>query len=117
MGCSLPGSSVHGIFQARILEWVAISFSFHQKRWKSPAPFQQKLDQQLSVKDFRRGNQAFDAGHGACDQVDEGREGFPLLFHNKGIPVRLCGNYLTSEEYPWARLIKVHCSSTDKGWS
>ena len=23
--CSLPGSSVHGIFQARILEWVAIS--------------------------------------------------------------------------------------------
>ena len=25
--CSQPGSSVHGIFQARILEWVAISFS------------------------------------------------------------------------------------------
>ena len=25
--CSLPGSSVHGIFQARILEWVAISLS------------------------------------------------------------------------------------------
>ena len=24
MGCSLPGSSVHGILQARILEWVAI---------------------------------------------------------------------------------------------
>ena len=23
---SLPGSSVHGIFQARVLEWVAISF-------------------------------------------------------------------------------------------
>ena len=22
MGCSLPGSSVHGIFQARVLEWV-----------------------------------------------------------------------------------------------
>ena len=27
MDCSLPSSSVHGIFQARILEWVAISFS------------------------------------------------------------------------------------------
>ena len=27
MGCSLPGSSVHGILQARILEWVASSFS------------------------------------------------------------------------------------------
>ena len=25
--CSLAGSSIHGIFQARILEWVAISFS------------------------------------------------------------------------------------------
>ena len=24
---SLPGSSVHGIFQARVLEWVAIAFS------------------------------------------------------------------------------------------
>ena len=27
MDCSPPGSSVHGIFQARILEWFAISFS------------------------------------------------------------------------------------------
>ena len=27
MDCSPPGSSVHGIFQARILEWVVISFS------------------------------------------------------------------------------------------
>ena len=27
MDCSPPGSSVHGIFQARILEWVAMSFS------------------------------------------------------------------------------------------
>ena len=27
MDCSLPGSSVHGILQARVLEWVAISFS------------------------------------------------------------------------------------------
>ena len=27
MDCSLPGSSVHGIFQARVLEWVAIYFS------------------------------------------------------------------------------------------
>ena len=27
MDCSLSGSSIYGIFQARILEWVAISFS------------------------------------------------------------------------------------------
>ena len=27
MDCSLPGSSIHGIFQARVLEWGAIAFS------------------------------------------------------------------------------------------
>ena len=27
MDCSLPGFSIHGIFQARVLEWVAVSFS------------------------------------------------------------------------------------------
>ena len=26
LDCSLPGSSIHGIFQARVLEWVAIAF-------------------------------------------------------------------------------------------
>jgi len=33
MDYSLPGSSTHGIFQARVLEWVAISFS-NNKLWK-----------------------------------------------------------------------------------
>ena len=32
MGCSLPGSSIHGIFQARVLEWGAIAFSNDQPR-------------------------------------------------------------------------------------
>ena len=32
MDCSLPGASVHGILQARILEWVAISFSRESSR-------------------------------------------------------------------------------------
>ena len=27
MDCSLPGSSIHGILQARVLEWGAIAFS------------------------------------------------------------------------------------------
>ena len=27
MDCSLPGSSIHGMFQARVLEWGAIAFS------------------------------------------------------------------------------------------
>ena len=28
MDCSLPGSSIHGIFQARVQEWGAIAFSY-----------------------------------------------------------------------------------------
>ena len=36
MDCSLPGSSVHGIFQARVLEWGAIAFSC---RWGKEVPF------------------------------------------------------------------------------
>ena len=35
MDCSLPGSSVHGILQAEILEWVAISFSGGSYRRKN----------------------------------------------------------------------------------
>ena len=38
MNWSLPGSSVHGIFQARVLEWGAIAFllTIFQKHSKSP---------------------------------------------------------------------------------
>ena len=37
MDCTLPGSSIHGIFQARILEWVAISFSIASiLAWRIP---------------------------------------------------------------------------------
>ena len=32
MDCSPPGSSVHGIFQARVLEWDAIAFPVVQER-------------------------------------------------------------------------------------
>ena len=44
MDCSLPGSSVHEIFQARVLEWAAIAFSkkcsrrVHNQAWKSELP-------------------------------------------------------------------------------
>ena len=47
MDCSLPGSSIHGIFQARVLEWVAIAFSidwhinqkFNKKDWMRRLPY------------------------------------------------------------------------------
>ena len=38
MDCSLPGSSVHGIFQARVLEWVLL-----------PSPEQQQYRYQLFI--------------------------------------------------------------------
>ena len=39
MDCSLPRSSVHGIFQARVLKWIAISFSRGSYRdWISVSP-------------------------------------------------------------------------------
>ena len=36
MDCSPPGSSVHGILQARILDWVAISFYFTRAALTEP---------------------------------------------------------------------------------
>jgi len=40
MDCSLPGSSIHGIFQARVLEWGAIAFSdfIHSSVYMSDSP-------------------------------------------------------------------------------
>ena len=38
MDCSLPGSSVHGIFQARIMKWLAISFSRGSSRPRDRTP-------------------------------------------------------------------------------
>ena len=53
MDCSPPGSSVHGIFQASILEWVAIPFSrgFSQLRDESRSPALQ-ADSLLSEPSF-----------------------------------------------------------------
>ena len=48
MDCSLPGSSVHGILQARVMEWVAIAFSKKKKQknsivWYFRAPLPQSF--------------------------------------------------------------------------
>ena len=43
MDCSLPGSSAHGIFQARVLEWVAIAFSNQES-----AGVTKKMSEQVS---------------------------------------------------------------------
>ena len=53
--CSPPGSSVHGIFQARVLEWVAIAFSkelHYTERKKVPGIWQALLIYYLSRPQF-----------------------------------------------------------------
>ena len=42
MDCSLPGSSVHGIFQAKVLEWDAIAFSGYRGRGDSKPPAEEQ---------------------------------------------------------------------------
>ena len=51
MDCSPPGSSVQGIFQARVLEWGAIAFSFKELRQglKTTAGFCDFFSQRLNA--------------------------------------------------------------------
>ena len=54
MDCSLPGSSIHGIFQARVLEWGAVTFSelyikaYQMRNWKS-MPRKRKICHPLEI--------------------------------------------------------------------
>ena len=49
MDCSLPGSSVHGIFQARVLEWIAISFTRGSSRPRDQTQVSRIVDRRLTV--------------------------------------------------------------------
>ena len=50
MDCSLPGSSIHGIFQARVLEWVAIAFSENNN---ATSALRQRIAQNASIEQSR----------------------------------------------------------------
>ena len=69
MDCSLPGSSVHGIFQATVLEWGVIAFSEVQSRsqqidqskgWsqKIGAEYQFHVSQSVQSTDLEYANQS-----------------------------------------------------------
>ena len=49
MDCSLPGSSVHGIFQATVLEWIAISFSRRSSRPRDQTQVSRIVDRRFTV--------------------------------------------------------------------
>ena len=44
MDCSLPGSSIHGIFQAPVLEWGVIAFSYTRLALQIPRLFRAKVE-------------------------------------------------------------------------
>ena len=52
MDCSLPGSSVHGIFQARVLEWGAIAFSHRGPSFLQNRTTMPWLERQWLFKDI-----------------------------------------------------------------
>ena len=64
MDSSLPGSAIHGIFQARILEWAAISFSSKVMLKILQARFQEYVNRELP--DVQAG---FRKGRGTRDQI------------------------------------------------
>ena len=54
MDCSLPLSSIHGIFQARILEWVAISFSRGSSWPRDLTWVSQTVGRHLTISSMKR---------------------------------------------------------------
>ena len=50
MDCSLPGPSIHGIFQAGVLEWGAIVLFLSYNKWKGPRVFPDSLENILKGK-------------------------------------------------------------------
>ena len=74
MDCSLPGSLAHGIFQARVLEWVVIAFSecmfykrassVFQQSNKPRSPWRRGKSTLGSMK--TRGDRGGDAGENTC---------------------------------------------------
>ena len=58
MDCSLPGSSIHGIFQARVLKWGAIAFSAQKPRYlqsfhfKICSPGQGEMDGKSNMETY-----------------------------------------------------------------
>ena len=47
--CSLPGSSVHGIFQAIVLEWIAISFSRGSSQPRAQTQVSHIVDRRFTI--------------------------------------------------------------------
>ena len=77
MNCSPPGSSVHGIFQARVLEWGAIAFSRQFPRTCEYVTVHGQWDQVVTFC----GCSVTKSRPALCDLMDCSMPGFPVLHH------------------------------------
>ena len=59
MACSLPGSSVHGIFQAIVLEWIAIFFSRISSQPRDQTQVSRIVDRQTLYRLSHQGRQQY----------------------------------------------------------
>ena len=87
MDCSLPGSTIHGILQARILEWVAISFSRGSSWCRDWTCMSCALQEDFLPDELEMGCllSAFYCSVAQscltlCDSVDCSTPGFPILY-------------------------------------
>ena len=88
MDCSLPGSSVHGIFQARVLEWGAIAFSgempYQNLYWLPQNSCMMKpTDEQCPAEDTLR-NPLWQSGHALTVWTEAEKTLVPLSVPTSG---------------------------------
>ena len=50
MDCSLPGSSIHGIFRARVLEWGAFAFSVNSMKRQNDRILKEELPRSVGAQ-------------------------------------------------------------------
>ena len=82
MDCSLPGSSSHGIFQARVLEWSAIAFSERAVKRTRSAPNSEKTMQRCDSSSIILNNMGF----------------FPIISKGSLLPHQIISSKVTLSE-------------------
>ena len=78
MDCSLPGSSFHGILQARILEWVAISFSRGSSRSRDRIQVSRIPGRHFKVEIAAAAAKSLQSCPTLCDPIDGSPPGSPV---------------------------------------
>ena len=121
MNCCLPGSSVHGIFQARILEWVAVPFFRGSSLPRDQTPVFH-ISGDFSIFWATRETQEYQIGqhiHSPADPLNPGiKPGCPTLqadflpaelwenpskMFELGFWIQRCHHIKFLSEYPWWR--------------